>query len=146
MPHVMLRLSSKLVPTKYLKNINFKGAKLLVYAISSDKCAVYNMTDSLPSSLDGPVCFFFGFQDPTGKSSLPLISSLLFVSLVPLLLPTPTMGTFPQAVTSDSLLYIFSLLVSTLPRCISYLLLHNKGPQNLTTKTTNICYLTVSSS
>lgn len=33
LPHVRLRLSSKLVPSKYLKNINFKGAKLLVYAM-----------------------------------------------------------------------------------------------------------------
>ena len=30
-----------------------------------------------------------------------------------------------------SFLYVFSLLVSTTPECISYLLLHKKGPQNL---------------
>lgn len=84
--------------------------------------AVYNMTYSFSPLLDLWHAFFWApaYHWFVISLSPPLAS----VSLVPLSLLT-------QALTSGSSLYIFSFLISTFPRCISYLLLHNEVPQTV---------------
>ena len=97
------------------------------------------MTDPLPP----PLPWWCGLlssgpQHPTGKSSLSLSLSLSLtfsLSVLHFIHFSASTYTYNRHISPGSggfsFLYIFSLLVSTTPKCISYLPLHNKGPQNL---------------
>ena len=94
---------------------------------------------SSPLSLDSVVCFLLGPSIPLVSLlslSLSLSLSLTFsLSVLHFIHFSASTYTFNRHTSPGSggfsFLYIFSLLVSTTPKCISYLLLHNKGPQNL---------------
>ena len=125
MPQAFFRLSSKLMPRKYVKNIILKSEKLLAYPMDphfSVQIYLLYVIWLIHHFLHSLMVWSDFFWAPAShyssclslSPSLSLALSFLSVLLVPLPLPTLTMGTFPQPLTSDSSIY-FSLLILTIP-------------------------------